>query len=57
MNFAHCLQIVSAIGKYRYFSRGRFFGEGGVGGSFHGGIFHDGRELSIERELDFLALI
>ena len=53
MYFAHCLHF---RGVHRYFR-----GEGSWWGgykerSFHGGIFHGGRELSMEGELDLSNL-
>ena len=53
-NFDHCLQIVIVIGKCTNVFRGTFSRWGGgvlvkrvvyVGGSFHGGVYHEGREF------------
>jgi len=52
MNLAHCSYIVLVIGEYTDMFREDFSsGERSVGGdyvrgSFHGGIYHGGREFS-----------
>jgi hypothetical protein len=61
MNFAYCLHIVLANGKYTEVFTSDFFwrglrGWGFGGGSFHGGCVLVGRDSSMKGILDFTAL-